>query len=80
MREAAAAVDSSSSVTELRVAQSELVSGDKSGKVFMRLSKGAVAFRTERPKAQEQVSTKLRRAVLQEDSRSTNDNKTSHRG
>jgi hypothetical protein len=79
MREASAVVDSSSSVTELRVAQSELISGDKSGKVFVRLSEGAVAFLTERPKAQEQVSTKLRRAVLQEGSRPTNDNTTRHR-
>jgi hypothetical protein len=70
----------SEAVTELRVAQSELVSGDKSGKVFVRLSEGAVAFLTDRPKAQEQVSTKLRHVLLQENPRPTsnNHNKTRH--
>ena len=56
----------STKISELRVAQSELVSGNTSGKVFVRLSEGAVAFLTDRPKAQEQVSTKLRNALLQE--------------
>jgi hypothetical protein len=35
-------------ITTLRVAQAELTEGDTTGKVYMRLSKGAVAFLTKR--------------------------------
>ena len=59
---------SSSLIPTLRVAQSELVSGDTGGKVFMRLSEGGVAFLTDRSKAQEQVSSQLRQAILADDS------------
>jgi hypothetical protein len=50
----------------LRVAQSELVSGDTSGKVFLRASPGAVAFLTDRSQAQAQISSQLRLALLKD--------------
>lgn len=54
-------------ISALRVAQGELISGDTSGKVYMRLSPGSVAFLTDRPQAQEKVASQLRQAVLGED-------------
>jgi hypothetical protein len=50
----------------LRVAQSELVSGDTSGKVFMRLSPGSVAFLTDRDKAKQKLASQIRQTVLQD--------------
>jgi hypothetical protein len=50
------------SLEELRVAQAELVSSK--GKVFVRLSEGAVAYLTEREHAQADVSTKIRDEIL----------------
>jgi len=52
---------------ELRVAQSELVSGNTSGKVFIRLSEGAVGHLTDRKKALAQVSSMLRDEIIRED-------------
>jgi hypothetical protein len=58
----------SSDLSALRVAQAELMSGDTSGKVYVRLSPGSVAFLTERSKVEEKVSIQLRQAVLQDSS------------
>lgn len=57
---------SSSDLSALRVAQAELISGDTSGKVYMRLSPGSVAFLTDRSKAKEKVAIQLREAVLED--------------
>ena len=54
-------------ITELRVAQSELVSGDTNGKVFLQMSKGAVGLLVDRSVAHAQVSTDLRQTLLLED-------------
>ena len=54
-------------VNELRVAQSELVSGNTNGQVFMRLSPGAVAFVTDRSDAQDRVAAQLRKTLLQQE-------------
>jgi hypothetical protein len=51
-------------IERMRVIQAELVGGDTSGQVYMRLSEGGVAFLTDRGKAEEVVSTKLRSALL----------------
>lgn len=51
------------SVQELRVADQELSSGDQTGKVFVQLSSGAVAFLTDRDVAQARVSRHLRKAI-----------------
>jgi hypothetical protein len=51
-------------IERTRVIQAELVSGDTSGQVYMRLSEGGVAFLADRGKAEEVVSTKLRSALL----------------
>ena len=56
--------DSESRVTALRVAQSELSSGNTSGKVFMRLSSGSVAFPVERQVAEKTVANELHQALL----------------
>lgn len=53
-------------ISALRVAQAELISGNTSGKVFIRLSPGSVAFLTDRPKAQEKIAKQLRQAVLED--------------
>jgi hypothetical protein len=53
-------------ISTLRVAQSELVSGDTNGKVYIRLSAGAVAFLNDRPKVQQKLSGQIRQAVLDE--------------
>lgn len=53
-------------ISTLRVAQSELVSGDTTGQVFRRLSPGAVAFAVDRKETQAKFSSQLRQAVLQE--------------
>jgi hypothetical protein len=65
------AVSSSSSIpsndiTTLRVAQSELVSGNTSGKVYVRLSEGGVAFLTPRDEAESQIAAQLRCELLNE--------------
>ena len=57
----------SASIQALRVAQSELVSGDTSGKVFLRLSDGACAFLTDRSKAQDHISQQIRETLLKEE-------------
>lgn len=54
-------------INELRVAQAELTSGNTEGKVFVRLSSGAVGFRIERQEAQERVTKELRKTLLEED-------------
>ena len=51
-------------LTTLRVSQSELSMGE--GKVYTRLSEGAVAFLTDRSKAKGQVSEQLRQELLKE--------------
>jgi hypothetical protein len=55
---------SSPDIPTLRVAQAELMSGDTSGKVYVRLSEGSVAFLVDRPQAQSEVAAQLRRALL----------------
>ena len=60
------AVTSTRDIAPLRVAQSELVSGDTTGKVYMRLASGSVAFLKDRPKVQEKLSAQIRQAVLEE--------------
>ena len=57
---------SGSNNNELRVAQSELnyCGRTTSGKVFQRLSKGAVAFRVKRSEAKNEISSKLRKQLL----------------
>jgi hypothetical protein len=47
---------------ELRVAQAELLSSKD--KVFVRLSVGAVAFRTDRKQAESQVAAMIREEIL----------------
>ena len=51
-------------IQALRVAQAELSSGNTQGKVFMRLSEGAVALQVDRSKAQDLVNADLRNALL----------------
>ena len=51
-------------IQALRVAQAELSSGNTQGKVFMRLSEGAVALKVDRSKAQDLVNADLRNALL----------------
>jgi hypothetical protein len=53
-------------ITVLRVAQSELVSGNTTGKVYMRLSHGSAPLLTSRPKVQTVVSSKLREQLLKQ--------------
>ena len=57
---------SNNNESELRVAQSELnyCGRTTSGKVFQRLSKGAVAFRVKRSEAKNEISSKLRKQLL----------------
>jgi hypothetical protein len=50
-------------IAALRVAQSELSSGNTSGNVYIRLSEGAVAFLTTRSNAKEEIDAKLRIAI-----------------
>ena len=59
-------VPSTRDIAALRVAQSELVSGDTTGKVYMRLASSSVAFLKDRPKVQEKLSAQIRQAVLEE--------------
>mmetsp|Transcript_27868 Transcript_27868/g.46090 ORF Transcript_27868/g.46090 Transcript_27868/m.46090 type:complete len:87 (+) Transcript_27868:177-437(+) len=54
-------------LTEFRVAQAELVSGNTTGKVYVRLSDGAAAYLTDRPKAKAHVSNMLRREILKDE-------------
>jgi hypothetical protein len=54
-------------ISELRVAQTELVSGDTTGKVYMRLSDGAVGFLIDRSKAKAEIATRLRQEILNND-------------
>jgi hypothetical protein len=54
------------SIAELRVAQSELVSGDTTGKVYVRLSEGAVGYLTDRAKVKADIATSLRQKLLNE--------------
>ena len=64
------AVPPTRDIAPLRVAQSELVSGDTTGKVYMRLTPGSVAFLKDRPKVQEKLSAQIRQAVLDESTES----------
>ena len=57
---------SESKIRELRVAQTELRSGNKTGKVFARVSEGAVAFCVPRSEAEAVVSSLLRKELLKE--------------
>lgn len=57
---------SSPDIGTLRVAQSELISGNTGGKVYIRLSEGSVAFLTPRDVAQSQVNAQLRQELLNE--------------
>ena len=60
---------SQTKISELRVAQTELLICGKNktgGKVFSRLSEGAVAFRVTRSEAEADVSSRLRRELLKE--------------
>jgi hypothetical protein len=50
---------SSSLLSELRVAQQELHSGQQSGRVFLQLSPGSVAFPLDRSVAQARVERRL---------------------
>jgi len=60
--------ESVESINTLRVAQSELSSGNTSGRVFLRLSDGAAAFAVDRSVAQDHVGADLRRALLNKSS------------
>lgn len=60
------AAQTESKIRELRVAQTELRSGNKTGKVFARVSEGAVAFCVPRNKAEKEVSSLLRKELLKE--------------
>jgi hypothetical protein len=62
-------------ITQLRVAQAELISGDISGRVFCRLSPGAAAIQMDRTKLQDQVAADLRRALLDQSSMPTKNKK-----
>jgi hypothetical protein len=62
-------------ISELRVAQAELVSGNTQGRVFMRLSPGAVAFVTDRKVAEERVASDLRKSLLEEEAFPSNKQK-----
>lgn len=53
-------------LTELRVADQELLSGNTSGRVFQQLSRGAVAFPVDRPVAQARVSRQIQQHIAQE--------------
>jgi len=50
-------------LTALRVAQAELISGDTTGKVYMRLSPGSVAFLTKRSVVEARVSKMIQQEV-----------------
>jgi hypothetical protein len=54
-QEASSSSSSSSLLSELRVAQQELHSGQQSGRVFLQLSPGSVAFPLDRSVAQARV-------------------------
>jgi len=58
--------DSKPDISTLRVAQSELVSGNTAGTVYMRLSPGSVAFPQDRSSVQKKLSTQIRQAILDE--------------
>ena len=60
------APQSQTKIRELRVAQAELRSGNKTGKVFSRVSDGAVAFCVPRSQADAEVSSLLRKELLKE--------------
>jgi len=60
------AVPATRDIAPLRVAQSELVSGDTTGRVYMRLNPGSVAFLKDRPKVQEKLSAQIRQALSDE--------------
>ena len=48
---------------KLRVAKSELASGDTTGKVYMRLSEGSVAFLTKRTVAEARVCKMIQQQI-----------------
>ena len=58
-------------VSTLRVALSELTSGNTSGRVFWRPSLGAAAIRVDRTEAHTKVTKALRTALLEEDHNNT---------
>ena len=51
-------------IATLRVAQAELSSGDTSGKVYMRLSPGSVAFLTKRSVVQARVDKMIQQEIM----------------
>lgn len=61
-----ATANNSRDISTLRVAQAELSSGDTTGKVYMRLSPGSVAFLKDRSDVKQKVSAQIRQAVLSE--------------
>ena len=67
--------DNTTTIQELRVTQTELVSGNTTGKVYQRLSSpdddgggggGAVFLLQERSKVKADVATRLRKEILNE--------------
>ena len=58
--------DPSTSISTLRVAKAELTSGDTSGKVFMRLSEGSVAFLAKRAVAEARVDKMIQREIARQ--------------
>jgi hypothetical protein len=64
------------SIEELRVSQQELSSGNTKGQVFVQLSKGAVAFLTDRLVVQARVSRQLRERIDAEPPTAVNLKKT----
>ena len=55
MNNSACSGEKQDTLTGLRVAKAELTSGDTTGKVYMRLSEGSVAFLTKRPVVEARV-------------------------
>lgn len=51
-------------ITTLRVTKSELTNGDTSGKVYMRLSKGSVAFLTKRSVVEARINKMIQQEVM----------------
>jgi hypothetical protein len=53
-------------ISTLRVAKAELTSGDTSGKVYMMLSEGGVAFLTKRSVAEARVDKMIQQEVARQ--------------
>ena len=58
--------NSADAITALRVAKSELTSGDTSGKVYMRLSPGSVSFLTKRSVVEARVSKMIQQEIAKD--------------